>query len=146
MTNMGIVAASGGLLRYERAFNTPIGAFQLLIGREVAVTFWGYLGDRVENLGVAAPGATVPYASNLVFLSYRVLGLDFPTFEYRPLREYSTNQALTFAIQVGWGVEFPNQVRYQSKLTLPAATGPTPDLATAWMIYLRIHFDARYYF
>lgn len=146
MTNMGIVAASGGLLRYERAFNTPIGAFQLLIGREVAVTFWGYLGDRVESIGIAAPGATVPYSSNLAFLSYRVLGLDFPTFEYRPLREYSTNQALTFALQVGWGVEFPNQVRYESKLTLPAASGPTPNLATAWMIYFRIHFDARYYF
>jgi hypothetical protein len=146
LTNMGIWAASGGLLGYERAFNTPIGAFQLLIGREVAATFYGYAGDRVDNIGVAAPGATVPYNSDLVFLSYRVLSFDFPTFEYRPLREYATNQALTFAIQFGWGVEFPNQVRYVSKLTVPAATGPTPDLATAWMIYMRIHFDARYYF
>ena len=33
-----------------------------------------------------------------------------------------------------------------SKLTLPAATGPTPDLGTAWFVYLRVHFDARYYF
>jgi hypothetical protein len=146
LTDMGIVAASGGLLRYERAFNTPIGAFQLLLGREVAATFFGYAGDRVDNIGVAAPGATVPYNSDLVFLSYRVLSFDFPTFEYRPLREYSTNQALTFAIQFGWGVEFPNQVRYTSKLTVPVATGPTPELATAWMIYMRIHFDARYYF
>ncbi len=145
LTDMGIWAASGGLLRYERAFNTPIGAFQLLIGREVAATFYGYT-DRVQNVGVAAPGATVPYNSDLVFLSYRVLTLDFPTFEYRPLREYSTNQALTFAIQFGWGVEFPNQVQYVSKLTLPAATGPTPELATSWMIYMRIHFDSRYYF
>ncbi len=145
LTDMGIWAASGGLLRYERAFNTPIGAFQLLIGREIAATFYGYT-DRVQNIGVAAPGATVPYNSDLVFLSYRVLTLDFPTFEYRPLREYSTNQALTFAIQFGWGVEFPNQVQYVSKLTLPPATGPTPELATSWMIYMRIHFDARYYF
>jgi hypothetical protein len=146
MTDMGIVAASGGLLRYERAFNTPIGAFQLLIGREVAATFWGYAGDNVQGVGIIAPGATVPYNSDLVFLSYRVLGLDFPTFEYRPLREFATNQALTFAIQFGWGVEFPNQVGYQAKLTLPAATGPTPTLATSWFIYMRIHFDARYYF
>ncbi|MGO9828660.1 MAG: hypothetical protein ACLPJH_00860 [Myxococcaceae bacterium] len=146
LTDMGIWAASGGLLRYERAFNTPIGAFQLLLGREAAATFYGYAGDRVDNIGVAAPGATVPYNSDLVFLSYRVLSLDFPTFEYRPLREYSTNQALTFAIQFGWGVELPNQVQYVSKLTLPAATGPTPELAPSWMIYMRIHFDARYYF
>ena len=71
----------------------------------------------------------MPYASDLTFLSYRVLSFDFPTFEYRPLREFATNQALTFAVQLGWGVEFPNQVRYISKLTLPAATGPTPDLS-----------------
>jgi hypothetical protein len=146
MTNMAIVAGSGGLLPWQRAFNTPIGAFQFLLGREVAVTLNGYFGDRVENVGLAAPGATVPYASNLVFLSYRILGFDFPTVEYRPLREFSTNQALTFAIQLGWGVEFPNQVQYVPKLTLPAATGPTPQLAPGWMLYLRIHFDARYYF
>jgi len=144
--DMGIWAASGGLLRYERAFLTPIGAFQLLIGREVAATWYGYFGDRVDNIGVIAPGASTTYGSDLAFLSYRVLSFDFPTFEYRPLREYSTNQALTFAIQLGWGVEFMNQVRYVSKLTLPAATGPTPDMPPGWFIYMRIHFDARYYF
>jgi len=146
LVNMGIWAASGGLLRYERAFITPIGAFQFLIGREVAATFYGYGGDRVDTIGVIAPGATVPYNSDLGFISYRVLSFDFPTFEYRPLREYSTNQALTFAVMFGWGVEFPNQVRYVSKLNVPAATGPTPDLAPGWFIYMRIHFDARYYF
>ena len=62
------------------------------------------------------------------------------------LANFATKQALTFALQLGWGVEFPNQVRYTSKLTLPAATGPTPNLSTAWLFYLRLHFDARYYF
>ncbi|HSP20672.1 MAG TPA: hypothetical protein VLQ79_14250 [Myxococcaceae bacterium] len=146
MINMGIVAASGGLLPWQRAFVTRYGAFQFLLGREVGVTLFGYFGNRVEGIGGAAPGATVPYASNLVFLSYRVLSFDFPTFEYRPLREFATNQALTFAVQLGWGVEFPNQVRYVSKLTFPPASGPVPDLAPGWQIYLRIHFDARYYF
>lgn len=146
MVNMGIVAASGGLLPWQQAFITRVGAFQFLLGREVGVTLFGYFGTPVEGVGLAAPGATVPYQSNLIFLSYRVLSFDFPTFEYRPLREFATNQALTFAVQMGWGVEFPNQVRYISKLTLPAASGPTPDLATGWQIYLRIHFDARYYF
>ena len=146
MVNMGIVAASGGLLPWQQAFITRVGAFQFLLGREVGVTLFGYFGTPVEAVGLAAPGATVPYQSNLIFLSYRVLSFDFPTFEYRPLREFATNQALTFAVQLGWGVEFPNQARYISKLTLPAATGPTPELATGWQIYLRIHFDARYYF
>ncbi|MGZ6070649.1 MAG: hypothetical protein ACXWK8_05495 [Myxococcaceae bacterium] len=146
MVNMGIVAASGGLIPWQQAFITPFGAFQFLLGREVGVTLFGYFGNRVEGVGLAAPGATVPYPSDLVFLSYRVLSFDFPTFEYRPLRSFATNLALNFAVQLGWGVEFPNQVGYVSKLTLPAATGPVPDLGTAWQIYLRIHFDARYYF
>jgi hypothetical protein len=146
LTNMGIVAASGGLLPWHQAFNTPIGAFQFLLGREVGLTFFGYFGDRIESAAIAAPGATVPIGGRLSFVSYRSLQLDFPTLEYRPLRTFATQQALTFAVIVGWGVEFPNQVRYTSALTLPPATGPTPDLKTSWIFYLRLHFDARYYF
>ena len=146
LTNMGIVAASGGLLPWHRAFNTPIGAFQFLLGREVGVTLFGYLGDRIESAAIAPPEATVPIGGRLSFVSYRSLLLDFPSLEYRPLRTFATQTALTFAVILGWGVEFPNQVRYTSALTLPPATGPTPELGTSWIFYLRLHFDARYYF
>jgi len=146
LTNMGIVAASGGLLGWQRSFITSFGAFQFLLGREVGVILFGYFGDRMENIVVAAPGAIVAGGGEAAFVSFRSLMLDFPTFEYRPLREFSTKTALTFALQFGWGVEFPNQVRYESRLTIPAATGPTPELGTAWFFYLRVHFDARYYF
>jgi hypothetical protein len=146
LTNMGIIAASGGLLPWHRAFNTSIGAFQFLLGREVGVTLFGYLGDRIESAAIAPPGAIVPLGERLSFISYRSLLLDFPTVEYRPLRTFATQTALTFAVILGWGVEFPNQVRYTSALTLPPATGPTPDLHTSWIFYLRFHFDARYYF
>jgi len=146
LTNMGIVAASGGLLPWHRAFNTPVGAFQFLLGREVGWILFGYVGDRMESVAVVPAGATTPTGGNLAFVNYRSLMLDFPSFEYRPLRNFSTNQALTFGVIFGWGVEFPNQVRYSSRLQLPAATGPTPDLGTSWNIYLRLHFDARYYF
>jgi hypothetical protein len=146
LTNMGIIAASGGLLPWHRAFNTPIGAFQFLLGREVGVTLFGYLGDRIESAAIAPPQATVPIGGRLSFVSYRSLLLDFPSLEYRPLRTFATHTALAFAVIVGWGVEFPNQVRYISALTLPPATGPTPELGTSWSFYLRLHFDARYYF
>jgi hypothetical protein len=147
LTNMGIIAASGGLIPWHSAINTPVGAFQFLLGREVGLTLYGYIGDRIESAAVAPPDAVVPIAgTRLSFISYRSLQFDFPSFEWRPLRDFATKQALTFAIQLGWGVEFPNQVRYISKLTLPPATGPTPDLATTWLLYLRLHFDARYYF
>jgi len=146
MTNMGIVAASGGLLPWQRAFNTSFGAFQFLLGREVGVTLFGYLGDRIENAAIAPPDATVPIGGRLSFVSYRSLMLDFPTLEYRPLRTFATQTALTFSVIVGWGVEFPNDVRYTSALTVPPATGPTPEIGTSWIFYLRLHFDARYYF
>jgi hypothetical protein len=147
LTNMGIIAASGGLIPWHYSLNTPVGAFQFLLGRELGVTLYGYVGDRIESAAVAAPDAIVPIeGTRLSFVSYRSLQFDFPSFEYRPLRDFATKQALTFALQLGWGVEFPNQVRYISKLTLPPATGPTPDLSTAWIFYLRLHFDARYYF
>jgi hypothetical protein len=92
------------------------------------------------------PDAVVSYAVRAAFISYRSLQIDAPVFEYRPLRTFATKQALTFALQLGGGIELPNDVQYVSKLSLPAATGPTPDLTTAWFAYLRIHFDGRYYF
>jgi len=140
LTDMAIIAASGGLIPWHRAINTRAGAFQFLLGQEIGVTLYGYVGDRIENAAGAPPDG------RLSFVSYRSLQFDFPSFEYRPLRDFATKEALTFAIQLGWGVEFPNQVRYISKLTLPPASGPTPDLSTAWIFYLRMHFDARYYF
>jgi hypothetical protein len=146
ITDMAIVAASGGRLGLHRAIVTNVGSFQLLLGSEVGLTFYGYWGERIENLALAPPGAVVPYPSTAVFISYRSLQFDFPFFEYRPLRTFATQQALTFALQLGGGFEIPNDVRYVSKLTLPAATGPIPELGTAWYAYLRIRFDARYYF
>jgi len=124
LTNMGIIAASGGLLPWHYAINTSVGAFQFLLGREVGLTLYGYIGDRVENAAAAPPEAVVPIGGRLSFVSYRALQFDFPSFEWRPLRDFATKQALTFAIQLGWGVEFPNQVRYISKLTLPGRAGP----------------------
>src|SRR5262249_33208448 len=117
LTNMGIIAASGGPLPLHRPPITPVRAFPFLLCRDIGVTLYGYVGDRIENAAGAAPGSSVG-GGELSFVSYRSLQFDFPSFEYRPLRDFATKQALTFAIQLGWGVEFPNQVRYISKLTL----------------------------
>jgi hypothetical protein len=146
LTDMAIVAASGGRLGLHRAFVTKVGSFQLLLGSEVGVALYGYFGEQIENLALLPPGATVPYPSNAAFIAYRSPQFDIPIFEYRPLRTFATQQALTFALQFGGGFEIPNDVHYVSKLTLPAATGPTPTLGMPWYLYLRIHFDARYYF
>ena len=146
-TDMSIVAASGGLLGLHRALVTNLGAFQLLLGREIGVTAFGYIvSERLENVAAIPPEAVVSYGVRSAFISYRSFQIEMPVFEYRPLRTFATKQALTFAFQLGGGVELPNDVKYVSKLSLPAATGPTPDLTMAWFAYLRIHFDGRYYF
>ena len=146
LTDMAIVAAHGGRLGERRALVTSVGSFQLLLGTEVGLTFYGYFGDRIDSAGLALPGAVVSTPSRAAFISYRSLQFDIPVFEYRPLRTFATKQALTLAFQLGGGFEIPHDVQYISKLTMPAASGPTPSLGTPWFVYLRIHFDTRYYF
>jgi hypothetical protein len=72
--------------------------------------------------------------------TYRSWQLDLPIVEYRPFRTFATNQALTAALQLGFGADFPNNAH----LTNPPGA-PGPDLGTSFIIYLRLAFDARYY-
>jgi hypothetical protein len=72
--------------------------------------------------------------------TYRSWQLDLPIVEYRPFRTFATNTALTVALQLGFGIDFPNNAH----LTNPPGA-PGPDLGTSWLIYLRLAFDARYY-
>ena len=128
MVNMGIVAASGGLIPWQQAFITPVGAFQFLLGREVGVTLFGYLGNRVEGIGVAASGATVPYPSNLVFLSYRVLSLRFPDLRVpAPARiRHQPSADVRSPAGLGHRVPEPGAVRLQAHLAGSHRSGARP--------------------
>ena len=129
---MGIIAASGGLIPWQRTLNSGIGAFQFVLGREVGVALFGY-GSR-GIVGYTGSNGTISQ------YTYRSWQLDLPVVEYRPFRTFATNTALTGALQLGFGVDFPNNAH----LTNPPGA-PGPDLGTSWMIYLRLAFDARYY-
>jgi hypothetical protein len=129
---MGIIAASGGLLGWHRTLNTGVGAFQLILGREVGVVLFGYGSHGIYGY-TGSNGAVSQY-------TYRSWQLDLPVVEYRPFRTFATNTALTGALQLGFGVDFPNNAH----LTNPPGA-PGPDLGTSWVIYLRFAFDARYY-
>jgi hypothetical protein len=131
LKKMAIVASSGGLIPWQRTLNSPIGAFQFLLGREVGVALYGYLQEGVQNVGSDANG--------LYGYSYRSASLDFPLVEYRPFRSFATNQALTGALQFGLGVDIPNNGHRLDN------GAPMPDLGASFIFYLRLAFDARYY-
>ena len=131
LKHMAIQAGSGGLLPWQRTFNSPIGAFQFIAGREVGVSLYGYLQEGVKNLG---------YDGVKIYgYSYRAAVLDFPLVEYRPFRTFATNQALTVAFQFGLGVDIPGNGHRLDNAQ------PVPDLGAGFLFYLRFAFDARYY-
>ena len=132
LKQMGIIAASGGLLGWQRTLNSGVGAFQFILGREAGVALFGYGSHGIYGY-TGSNGTVTQY-------TYRSWQLDLPIVEYRPFRSFATNQALTVALQLGFGVDFPNNAH----LTNPPGA-PGPDLGTSWIIYLRLAFDARYY-
>ena len=129
---MGIIAASGGLIPWQRTLNSGIGAFQFVLGREAGVALFGYGKHGIYGY-TGTNGSISQY-------TYRSWQLDVPIVEYRPFRTFATNQALTVALQLGFGVDFPNNAH----LTNPPGA-PGPDLGTSWFVYLRLACDARYY-
>jgi hypothetical protein len=131
LKRMAIQAGSGGLIPWQRTFNSPIGAFQFIAGREIGVGLYGYLKHGVQNVGYDGVA--------LYGYSYRSAVLDFPIVEYRPFRSFATNQALTLALQFGMGVDIPNNGHRLDN------AAPVPDLGSAFIFYLRLAFDARYY-
>jgi hypothetical protein len=132
LKQMGIIAASGGVIPWQRTLNTGIGAFQFVLGREVGVALFGYGKQGIRGY-TGTNGVVTAY-------SYRSAQLDFPIVEYRPFRTFATNQALTVALQLGFGVDMPNNAHLVDP---PGAPGP--DLGTSWLVYLKVAFDARYY-
>jgi hypothetical protein len=132
LKQMGIIAASGGFIPWQRTLNSGVGAFQFVLGREVGVALFGYGSHGLYGY-TGSNGTVTQY-------TYRSWQLDLPVVEYRPFRTFATNQALTVALQLGFGLDFPNNAH----LTNPPGA-PGPDLGTGFLLYLRLAFDARYY-
>jgi hypothetical protein len=64
LSKVGVAAASGGLIPYERSFSTGVGIFQIVVGREVQGTLYGYLGERTIPL-LITPIGEVPSGPEL---------------------------------------------------------------------------------
>jgi hypothetical protein len=132
--NMGVIAANGGLLGWQSGWATPIGRFQLVLGRELGVTFFGLTGkDRVFE-----PGATPGSLARVV--DYKSIFFDLPVLEYRPFRAFSSNQSATLLVQLFTGVSVP----YATSVILPVGA-PGVDLKPVWSVGLRLLLDWRFY-
>jgi len=131
---MGVIAVNGGLIPWQSGFQTGIGRFQVILGREVGVSMYGTKTFGDDALFVPTPGGTTQ------IISYGSTKWDFPFLEYRPTRSFSLNQASMLMVQFSAGVDVP----HSDKLLAPLTEVPVP-LKPVWYIGARIIFDWRKY-
>ena len=133
---MAVTAVNGGLIPWQLGWATRVGRFQLVLGRELGVTFHG-LGSEDETL--LAPG--VPPGSGPRVVEFESTYLEFPILEYRPYRSFDTTQSSALILQLFGGVDIPNG---GSVVYPPGA--PRADLDRVYSIGVRLTFDWRRYF
>ncbi len=135
-TQMASVAATGGLIPYERRIHTPVGRLQFVLGREVGATFYGYAGglDELVTLNPDDP-------DDLLVVGFKSVTVEIPIVEWEPFRYYGSRQALGIRFQFGAGFDKP---LFATVLDPPGA--PVPDLQTRYFGFLRLVFEGRRYF
>jgi hypothetical protein len=140
LTKVGVTAVNGGLLPWQSGIETSIGRIQFVLGREVAVYFYGRTKERdaLFNVSTDAQGQ-----EQLYILSYRSTLFEFPIVEYRPFKTFDVGQRSSMFIQLYGGFDIPSNVEV---LELSDATESTPELKTVWNLGLRLVFDWRHYF
>ncbi len=134
LTEVVFAAAGGGLLPIEHKWETTLGSFQFMAGRELGFTLWGMTGHT--NQFIYTPTAN---SADFKVINYNSLELDVPVFEYVPPRVFATSLALAAILQLGFNVEFPLNPTFNDG-GAPFSLGPS------WNIYLRFRLDARKYF
>jgi hypothetical protein len=134
LVKVGTQAVNGGLIPWQTGIATSIGRFQFILGREIAVSFYGG-GDQKDAIIVAID------AFLMIRRPPRSTQLEFPVVEYRPFRTFSTDQSSSLVIQLQFGVDIPH-----SASVLAQQGDPVPELQPVWYIGLRTAFDWRYYF
>jgi hypothetical protein len=136
LKKMGIQAADGGLLPWQRRISTPIGGVQFMAGREVGVTLFGY-GEKDAFLAIL----DTPEGPSLEPIAIKSIQWEFPIVEYRPFREYGSRYSAAAFLQLGAGIDRPVEVVVVGR---PDATPPV--LRTRYYGFVRIFFDGRRYF
>ena len=140
LSDVGVAAASGGFIPYERTFQTGVGAFQIIAGREVQGTVFGILGPANLPLYIAPIGTQADGTSLYGVVSEKSLALAFPVFEWTPFRAFATQLTFAACLQLGFGVEFPLETRVVYPPDSPSVSPPP-----GWNVFLRGQFDGRYF-
>ena len=133
-TEMAAAAATGGLIPWQRRFHTPVGSFQLVLGREVGATFFGFTGGLDELFTLDGE------KDDVVIVGFRSVLVEVPLLEYEAFRSYGARQSLGVRFQFGAGFDKPLKVQV---LDPPGA--PPPSLRTRYFGYLRLIFEGRRY-
>lgn len=133
---MAVVAGNGGVIPWQAGIASSIGRFQVMLGREVGVSFYGYGKEEDRFFFPTDSSRSAPY-----LVAMRSIKLDFPVLEYRAFRTFSTDQSSSLLIQLGAGVDFPTVIHPISPADLAV-----PDLDPIWTVGIRMVFDWRYYF
>ena len=134
-TGMAVTASNGGLIPWQSGWATRIGRFQLVLGRELGATFFGY---GFENTTVVPP-ATAGADPRVV--EFKSIHFDLPILEYRPYRAFDTKQSSAVLFQLFAGADVPQS----TTVTWPAGA-PGVKLDTIYSIGVRVIFDWRRYF
>ncbi len=138
LSSVGVAAASGGLIPYERSFGIGLGTLQFVVGREIDAVLYGYLSDVV----VLAPVGPPPDPeSTYGATQLRSIALSFPILEWTPFRTFATQLVFATVVQFGFGVEIP----FTSPVVYPEGYG-NASLSPSYNFYLRGQFDGRYFF
>ena len=134
-TRMAVTAGNGGLIPWQSGWATPIGRFQIVVGRELGIVMYG----RSQHDQLIVPRSDPGGQARIV--DFRTISYDIPLVEYRPYRAFSSNQSSSVVFQLFTSADVP-----RSASTVFPTGAPTPDLRTVWSIGLRLVFDWRYYY
>lgn len=139
LTNVGVTAVNGGLIPWQSGIETSFGRFQFVLGREVAVYFYGRTKERdaLFNISTNEQGQ-----EQLNILSYRSTLFEFPIVEYRPFKTFDVGQRSSMFIQLYGGFDIPSNIEV---LESTGNSESTPELKTVWSLGLRLIFDWRHY-
>lgn len=130
---IAVTAANGGVIPWQAGFASGFGRFQIVLGRELGVTFYGIAGkDRILAPGAAGGPALV--------VEYKSTALDLPILEYRAYRSFSSNQSSAVLVQLFTSLDVP----HSASVVSPPGASPV-DLRDVWSVGIRLVFDWRYY-
>jgi hypothetical protein len=135
-TSMAVLAGNGGLIPWQTGLATSFGRFQLILGREIGVSLYGYM----KNPGRILLPIGDPAEGEAVLADMRSVQLEFPFLEYRPFRSFSLDQTSSLVVQLYGSVDIPTSI---SNIYPPGS--PDPEMQSVWQIGVRVAFDWRYY-